>query len=435
MYKISELDAQFLASLIANPGGLSSLEKEVISNDFTDPLYYEIYCRVVDIISQGKPLSYNDLKFKFKEDSLVLELIDSIKNATIISDLNIIHFALYDSNRKKALLELGEYIVKTANKLETVDLVKKIEADLINISSDSSKNLVNIGDYTAGFIEEIRVKAEKFARHKNISSVIDLPTGFKCLDEVTLGLPRQNTTVIAGGTSDGKTQLAIQISNHLAMQNKGVFYFSLEDSKENLILRLASLRTGIPLKKIKCGDVIESQIDAIHHSLSLIQQSNSLFIEDSLIDINDISLRSQFAALKQPNLSVIVIDNINLALDRAGKFGTREQEISSISKKLVSLAKKLKVSVLVLQQLNTSPDDRNKGLPITMNDLRDSKAVGHDSAITIFIHCPDKYDEDKKYSKKHTQLIVGKNRYGEVNRILDFTNLAHVALFKEGNEG
>ena len=99
---------------------------------------------------------------------------------------------------------------------------------------------------------------------------------------------------------------------------------------------------------------------------------------------------------------------------------------------MASMSKNCDVAVVVLAQLNTSPDDRAKGMPVRMNDIRDSKAIGHDAAIAIFVHCPDKYDDDKNYSRRNTKVIIAKNRYGVPHQVVPMTNHGDKSMFIEG---
>ncbi len=431
-YNISKLDAQFLASLMADVNKLPMLDKEVSIDDFSDAIYYEIYLRVAEFFLDSKFPTYNDLKFKFKNDTLLIDIINKIEDEEVINDISIVYNELCENSRKLCLKNIGNYLYSQSSdkKLSSADLISNIESKLLRMNINSSDRVQTTLDIEQAFMKEVQVRAKRFNEHKTIEKVIDLPTGFRRIDELTLGFQRKNTWLIAASTSDGKTQLSVQMCNTLMSIGKKVGYFLLEDSVEQLLTRFISLNTSIPIMNIRIGNLTEKDLSNISKSIAFLR--NKLFVDDKTIDINEIVLRAKFLKLKHPDLDLIVMDYINLGMDRAERNQNREQEISSMSKKLLQLAKSCNIPVLVLQQLNTDPDKRGTGLPVTLNDLRESKAPGHDASIATLIHCPDKYNQAGKFSRKHTQVILGKNRYGEVNKIIDLTSYANIGKFVEG---
>ena len=361
-YKVSDLDIQFLSSLMKNPNGVSSLDKEVSESDFSDSLYYEIYLEIVKFVVQNKIPSYTDLKFKFKDDALLIEIINKMEEERlVVNDINIVYSELCEVSRKRRLKALGQTLYNDSDKTDSRELIAEIESKLINITLDSEASLSSITDIEHDFVSKLKYRAERYQAKGNLDDVIEYPTGIKTLDDYTLGLHKKNTWVIGGAISDGKTQLAVQICNSIMATGKKAFYFMLEDSDENLITRFAALRTSIPISRIRVGNVTNAEIGQIQESLGQLKSTESLFIDDSLTDVNDIVSKAKFAKLKHPDVGVIVVDHINCATDRSARVGNREQELSSVSKKLLSLSKSCDVPMLILQQLNTNPDEKGRG--------------------------------------------------------------------------
>ncbi len=432
MYKVSELDLKFLSSLMKYPSLVGSLPKEVVPDDFDDQVYYDIYSAIMDFLVNNKTASYSDLKFKFRDNGLLLEIIAKMEQCDPLSDINDVYEQMGESYRRKTLYTLGEQISREVIVSPTKDVIKNIEVALMSLVVKSGVRIKDTREIGNNFLQNLSYKVEQFSKHSSINDVIDMSTGIIELDLITMGIGKKNTWVIGGGTSDGKTQLAVQIANNVINSGKKVLYFMLEDSSENLLTRLVSLRTAIPISSLMTGNVNSKQLDKVKQTIEMLKQSGGLLVEEEVNNINEIVTLSQFAKLKNPELDLIIVDHINLIADTSSKIGNREQEIGMASKKLVSLAKKMDVAVMILQQLNTNPDSRSTGLPVTLNDLRDCKSTSHDSAVTVLINCPHKYDEEFKFSKKFTQLIVAKNRYGEVNRFVNLTSKASIGKFEEG---
>lgn len=431
-FEIAEFDSKFLASLMNNIGAISALGKEVSVYDFSDPLYYEIYSAIVEFYIDKKEPSYSDLKFRFRDDSVIVAVIEYISEIKeLINDLPIVYEAMCENSRKLQLKALGKFISSNVSACDTKDLMSRVEDKLAKINLNSNSKIEGTGSIDGEYIVQLKERSQKLRSTGNIIDALDLPTGFETIDRATLGLTRSGTWVIGAETSDGKTQAAIQITSSILEKGYCVYYFLLEDTKKKLLTRYASLQTGIPISKILIGDVSDAQITQIQSVLTKLRMDYSLLMEDELTDVNDIITKIRFAKFKHPNLSLVVFDNINIAYDRLNK-NNREAEISGISKKLISVAKSSDLNVIILQQLNTNPDARTTGLPVRMNDLRDSKAPGHDADVTILLHCPDKYTADKAYSRKWTQAWIVKNRSGEPHKVVDLTSHGHIARFTEG---
>lgn len=432
-YILSKLDIQFLSTLMANTAGLSGLDKVVAVDDFNDRIYYEIYLAIVDFLIDNKVPSYQDIKFKFKDDDLVREIIEAIQTETDApDDLDMVYNELCEKSRMRKIEQIGHYLqMKGVSESKSEDIIRIAEAQLLQVTLNYSINIDTVADLEAEYLMSLKDRMDRYRQH-GLKSVIDLPTGYISIDEYTLGLQKKNTWILGGGTSDGKTEMAVQISNSVIGAENQVLFFMLEDDKNKLLNRFISLKSGTAITKLMCGNLTDGEFDKVKQISNQLKQGNKLLIEDETFDINEIVTKAQFTKLKYPNLNLIVIDHINLIMDKSLKEGSREREIGTASKKLIALAKKINVAILILQQLNTNPDERKKGLPVTVNDLRDCKSTGHDASVVMLLNCPNRFDEDAKFSKKHTQIILAKNRYGEVNKIIDLINYAHVGKFVEG---
>jgi replicative DNA helicase len=411
---------------------IGSLYKEVSVLDFKDKIYYDIYSEIVGFLVNGINATYKDLKFKFSYDAIALDVVEKMEQQLFdVGDINSVYREMVQDAQRDRLKDLGKEIINRYNNGDNyTDILAIAETELIKINSNSDSSLVSLSNEQFGYLNDLNERIRRFNKRGSIEDVVDLPTGIKSLDDIILGLPRRASTLIAASTSDGKTQLAIQVADNISRVGKKVLYFMLEDVKENIINRIISLRSQVSLQKIRSGSLSEKEYNKITTVFDNLARENNWFIEDTLFDVNDIVAKIKFASIKYPDLSVIILDNINLAMDRLCG-GNREQEISLVSKKIISVAKNCNLAAVILQQLNTNPDDRRDGMPVRMVDTRDSKAPGHDASVALFIHYPDKHSSEANYSKERAQLVVGKNRYGEVNKFIQLTNQPNIARFSE----
>jgi replicative DNA helicase len=417
-----------------NTAGLTQLNKIVVLDDFSDKEYYEIYLAIVDYFIDNRVPSYQDLKFKFKEDELIREIIEAVENETEApDDITLIYNELCEVSKKRKLVQVGQYLQnRSISDSASEDIIRIAEAQLLQVTINSGIQIDTVADLEGEYIKDLKDKVTRYQKTGTIEGVIDLPTGYTSLDRLTLGLQKKDIWLLAGGTSDGKTEMAVQISTSVMMAENQVLFFMLEDDKHKLLNRYISVKTGISMLKLMCGNITDLEFEKAKQATTQLKQGDKLLIEDRTYDVNDIVAKAQFIKLKYPNLNLIVLDHINLITDRTVREAKREREIATAANKLVDLAKRIDVAVLILQQVSTAPDERKSGLPVTVNDIRDAKAVGHNASVIIMLHCPNRYDESAGFSKKHTQLIITKNRYGQVNKIIDFINHAHIGKFVEG---
>ena len=435
MIKFSLLDIQFLACLISNPDSLSTLEKEISPLDFDNVIYYDIYVGIVDHIIKYSAPNITDLKIKFNDDSIVLSVIDEIiKQNEIVTELTVVYEELCEASRKKRLKKLSKDIKEGVTRGNSKDTIQRTELELSKINLTTSSSIVSIAQMETKFMKDLNERVEKFSKHSRLQDAIELSTGYETLDALTLGFQRGETVIIGGATGSGKTQLVIQHIDALMKNSKMVLYFLLEDNKFNIVRRIISLRTKIPINKLRVGNINSTENDSVQKCWRTIKASDLLLIEEDLMDINDIVSKTNFLKLKYPNISAVILDNINIGVDRLNKNGNREQELSGISKKLLMTAKKCDVAMIILQQVNTSPDARKTGVPMNNNDLRDSKATSHDASLVMLLHYPDANTQDKDFSKKRMQLYVTKNRNGESGKMIEYENKAHISKFIERTE-
>lgn len=418
--------------MMYDPSVITTFKKEISREDFRKKIFYDIYLGIVNFLIADITPTYADLKVKFNSDMLILDVVDSMQKEERVNDVQALYDLLLDEAQKEKLRALADKIQEDYDEdVDTKDIIANAESSLLNLVSNNGIRLNSISQVGQRVMAKIKENIRRYHEKDELNP--EMATGLDILDKYTLGFQRGTSWIIAASTSDGKTMLSIQLTNSVSRQNKTVLYFTLEDIEDNLVNRILSLRTGIKIHNILSGKLSSSEETTINNTINNLRHENKIMIDDECSDIGDIISKVKFASLKYPDLSLIVVDYINLASDRSLVRFNKEQEIAAISKKLVKLAKKCNVCVLILQQLNTNPDDRTKGMPIRVTDLRDSKSPGFDASTVIGIHYPYKFikNADGNFSRVECNLWIMKNRYGEVGKRIPLTSKAEVCKFEE----
>jgi replicative DNA helicase len=272
----------------------------------------------------------------------------------------------------------------------------------------------------AGLVGVKDLVRENFERLEKIFSegrrVTGLPTGYSRLDNETAGLQPSEVIILASRPSMGKTSLALNIAENVSLRSEGhpVAVFSLEMSKESLLLRLLASEARVDAHKFRTGHMAKDDWRRITESLGRLAEA-PLWIDDSASS-TVMEMGAKARRLKRDKgLSLVIVDYLQLVASR-GHFGNRNEEVSSISRALKGLAKELKVPVLVLSQLTRAPE-REERRP-QLADLRESGAIEQDADVVLFIHRPNFYKADMpEEDRAKSELIIAKQRNGPTGTV------------------
>ena len=252
--------------------------------------------------------------------------------------------------------------------------------------------------------------------------ITGIPSGFADLDQMTSGLQATDLIILAARPGMGKTSLALNIAQNASLKHgKTVGVFSLEMSKEQLVLRMLCSEARVDMHKLRTGYLSEKDWQKIIRAVSDLS-TVKIFIDDSPA-LSPLEMRAKARRLKlEHGLDLLVVDYLQLMQGR-GRFENRTQEIAGISRALKGLAKELHVPVLALSQLSRAPESRGDHRP-QLSDLRESGALEQDADVVVFIYREDLYQEPTPETQGVAELIVGKQRNGP-------TGTVRVAFMKE----
>ena len=314
------------------------------------------------------------------------------------------------------------------------DLLQEAEGKLFEISQGNlKKDFTQIDPVINSAMEQIE------AAGKRESGLSGLQTGFLNLDKLTSGWQNSDLIIIAARPAMGKTAFVLSMAKNMAVDyNTPVAIFSLEMSNLQLVNRLISNVCEIEGEKIKSGRLSRQEWEQLNSRVRSLF-SAPLYVDDSP-SLSILELRTKARRLvKEHGVKIIIIDYLQLMNATGMKFGSREQEVSMISRSLKQLAKELNIPVIALSQLSRKVEERNDGNKRPqLSDLRESGAIEQDADIVCFIHRPEYYtrsttDAENRDIRGMAEFIVAKHRSGSVDDI-EMTFVARFARFQNRSE-
>ncbi len=310
---------------------------------------------------------------------------------------------------------------------DTKDVFEMLDEAESNLFDITQKNLNR--RYTK--LGDLAVKAQKEleALSKKVEGMTGVPSGFTELDRITNGWQRSDLVIVAARPGMGKTAFTLAMARNAALDfNKPVAFFSLEMSALQLTHRLMSMVAEIPGSKLRNAQLEDYEWQQLNTAVERFSEV-PIYIDDTPA-INIFELRAKCRRLKMHHdIQMIVVDYLQLmaAGPDQKRGGTREQEISTISRALKTMAKELDVPVIALSQLSRAVETRGGNKRPQLSDLRDSGAIEQDADIVLFIYRPDYYEmeADPTISKDQAEIMISKHRNGALGTV----NLKFISQF------
>ena len=297
-------------------------------------------------------------------------------------------------------------------------LLDTAESRILEISN--RKKRADFTPISAVLMDSVQ-NIEKLLNNKG--GLTGIPTGFNDLDKLTSGLHPSDFIILAARPSMGKTALALNIVQNVALRAhkrvggdpRSVAFFSLEMSKEQLVNRMLCAEANIDSQRLRIGEMKEDDWTHLWDACDVMSKAK-IYIDDTA-GITVMDMRSRARRLKaEHGLDLIVVDYLQL-MQGSGKrntSGDRQQEVSEISRSLKALARELDVPVLALSQLSRGVEARQVKRPM-LSDLRESGSLEQDADIVAFLYREDYYNPETE--NKHTELIIAKHRNGPVDTV------------------
>ena len=433
-----EAEQSLLGGLLLDNQAFDKIADLVTAEDFYRDDHRRIYRHLARLIEQGKPADVVTVAESVdasedKDRTGGPAYLGSLAQNTP-SALNIRRYAelVRERSVQRRLIQVATEIAESAlapSGKEVGQLLDEAESRILEVGEKGQRG-------TQGFEEIQPVLARVFERidhlyhQENKSDVTGVPTGFVDLDEKTAGLQPGDLIIVAGRPSMGKTALALNIAEHVAVDNGlPVAIFSMEMSATQLAMRLLGSIARVDQHKMRTGRLADDEWSRLSTAMERLHNA-PIFIDEAAA-LNALELRTRARRMRRQcgSLGLVMVDYLQLMSSAShNQNENRATEISEISRSLKALAKELSAPVVALSQLNRALETRNDKRPM-MSDLRESGAIEQDADVILFIYRDEVYFPEKMESRGVAEVIIGKQRNGPIGKV-DLTFLGEHTRFE-----
>lgn len=336
---------------------------------------------------------------------------------------------------QRELIKMSGEVITDAfeDTTDVFDLLDDAEQKLFNITNNYLKS--DYDDIVSAMSESIE-RLDKLREQKD--EISGVPSGYNSLDKITYGWQPSDLIILAARPSVGKTAFALNLLRNAALhpvKPTPVAFFSLEMSSSQLVNRILSAESSIPLEKISRGKMEEYEYQQLQTMGINRLDKAKIFIDDTAA-LNIFEFRAKARRLvSKEKVGMIIIDYLQLMTGNKERNGNREQEISGISRNLKVLAKELNIPIIALSQLNRSVESRRESNKVPqLSDLRESGAIEQDADMVMFIYRPEYHDiqnnEMGESVEGLTEIKIAKHRNGSLGDVKLMAHL-HIQKFEE----
>lgn len=413
----------------------------LVPESFYDPVNKKIFEAITTLGQNQKPIDMITVTEQLRRDGTLEEIGGAVHiaelTARVYSSANLEYHASIVAQKyiaRRLITFAAEVETKAYDESNDIEeILQDTESKLFDISQNQLKREVTqIDPVINQALEQIQNAAN------NESGLSGLKTGYRDLDKMTSGWQNSDLIIIAARPAMGKTAFVLSMAKNMAVDyNVPIAIFTLEMSNVQLIKRLISNVASLEGEKIKSGRLSHEEEDRLNSRIRNIYGAPLYLDETPGLSISELRTKAR-RLVSDKGVQMIMIDYLQLMNANGMKLGSREQEVSTISRSLKALAKELNIPIIALSQLNRSTESREDKRPV-LSDLRESGAIEQDADIVCFIHRPEYYtratqDGEGNNIKGLAYLIVAKHRSGGVGDVkLHF--VSKFAKFENWEEG
>ena len=430
-----EAEQAILGCVLIENEIMTALSDEMKVQDFYDRRHQIIFSAMLNICKSQMQIDFTTLIAELQTKNQLIEaggavylssLIDAVYTTANISDyIQIVQDAALKRNVIAAATSIAE-AGYNAN-YDSAGYIDYAERLLLDLAKRRR---------TEGFvpIETVleNVKNIMLANRARDGELTGLSTGFEKLDEITLGLQKDNLIILAARPAMGKSAFAMNIAINAATNNIketgepiSVALFSLEMSQEQIVQRMTAAQARVNLTNIQKGTLTQKEMLLVESANDDLAALNVYFCDQGTVTVADIraKCRKQKA---NGGLDLVIIDYLQF-INGSSKGGNRQEEVGNISRSLKQMARELGVPVIALSQVSRKLEDREDKRP-NMSDLRESGSIEQDADIIMFLYREGYYNKNTEKVSNLTELIIAKNR-GGVTGTLEFLFQGEYQLF------
>lgn len=431
----TDLEEAVLGALMLDKEALTDVIDIVKPESFYKEDHQVIFAAILDLFQRSEPIDILTVTQELKKKGKLEEIggafyIAQLTNR-VASSANVEYHAriIAQKHIQRELIKISSKTIEMAydETVDVFDLLDSAEAKLFEVAEGNIRKSY----------EDMNKLLHKAVKHLETISKQDgtsgVPSGFANLDRLTGGFQQSDMIVLAARPGMGKTAFVLALTRNASVDfKKPVALFSLEMSSLQLVNRLISSETEISGEKLKKGNLEPHEWEQLNAKIGKLTNA-PIYINDTP-GLSVFELRAQCRRLKaEKDIQMVIIDYLQL-MTAAGEKGNREQEISTISRAIKSIAKEINVPIIALSQLSRAVETRGGDKRPLLSDLRESGAIEQDADMVMFIYRPEYYqitaDEEGNSTEGLAELIIAKHRHGSTDNVkIRFLN--HLAKFTD----
>ena len=423
----TEIERAVLGALMIDKDAYAVVCETLLPESFYEPRHQKVYQAIMELSLKERPVDIWTVTEQLAKQG-DLEMVGGPGYITelssrVASAANIEYHARIIAQKSLArqLISFSSNIQTKAfdETVDVDDLMQEAEGSLFELGQRNMKK-----DYTQ--IDPVIKQAMEILQKAaaNTTGLTGIPTGYSGLDNMTSGWQNSDLIIIAGRPAMGKTAFALSLAKNIAIDAEiPVAFFSLEMSNVQLMNRMLSNVCEVSGKKIMNGQLDDGEWKRLDRNVRRLQ-GKPMYVDDTP-GMSIFELRTKARRLvREKGVRIIMIDYLQLMNANGAKFGSRQEEVSTISRSLKGLAKELDIPIIALSQLNRTVENRDgiEGKRPQLSDLRESGAIEQDADMVIFVHRPEYYHiyDDGKGNDLHgmAQIIIAKHRKGGTGDVL-----------------
>ncbi len=423
----ASLDAErsILGAILLDNFAYNQAAESLRPDDFSLDSHRRIYSRMVELSETSRPIDLITLTEELGRHKEV-EAVGGVAYITSLTDgvprrPNIEHYVriVKDKAMLRGLIHAANgAIARALEQSETADeVLDAAETSIFRLSDDRlGRGFVGVNEIVRDSFGSIDALYQRGQR------ITGLATHYEDLDGITSGLQSSDLVILAARPGMGKTAFALNIAENAAVEDKKVVgIFSLEMSREALLLRLLCSQARVDSHKLRQGFLGREDFEKITAASASLGDSR-LYIDDTpALSLHEMRAKARRLQQSQQQLDLIVVDYLQLMaaapVGGGRRYENRTQEVSAISRGLKALAKELRVPVLALSQLSRAPESRGGDHRPQLSDLRESGSIEQDADVVMFIFREEVYNPDNPDLEGLAELIVAKQRNGPTGKI------------------
>ena len=416
-----EAERSILGAILLDNLSYNQAAEHLKPEDFSLDSHRRIYSRMIDLAESARPIDMITL----------VDELDRTKELEAIGDVGYIS-GLVDGVPDRPSIE--HYIKIVRDKALLRGLIHAANAAIARAAeqSDSAEDVLNDAEAAIfqlsekrigrGFMGVQDIVKESFgsvdALLQRGQRITGLATHYTDLDEMTSGFQKSDLIILAARPSMGKTAFAMNIAENAAIEDKKVVgIFSLEMSREALLLRLLCSRARVDSHKMRTGSLWRDDMTKVVRAMEELAHA-PIFIDDTPgISLSEMRAKARRLMQSQGQLDLIIVDYLQLMSGGSKRYENRTQEVSAISRGLKALAKELSVPVISLSQLSRAPESRGGDHRPQLADLRESGSIEQDADVVAFIFREEVYKQDDPDLQGKAELIIAKQRNGPTGKV------------------